>query len=368
MTNVLGGTVSRSAHREFGHALVDASPPRREPALCRACRRRCASGPAMATSSAPRRAGFSRRRHAAAARRLRPCEQLERRLYGLLFHPEVVHTEHGARSCANFAFNVCGCTRRLDDGLVHRGGRSARIRARGGGRARSCSGCRGGVDSTVAAMLVHTAIGDRLTCIFVDNGLLRHDEAAARCRAVPRRSCSCRSTVVDATDRSSTRSTASPTRNRSGRSSARRSSTSSSSESERAGAFRFPGPGHALSRRHRERLGGGSRRRHQEPSQRRRPARAHEVRAGGAAARSLQGRSAARSARRSGSSEEFVVAAAVPGPRPGGAHRSVRSRATGWTCCALADAIVSRRDAQGRLLSGSCGRRSRCCCRCRASA
>jgi GMP synthase (glutamine-hydrolysing) len=102
-------------------------------------------------------------------------EQRERRLYGLLFHPEVVHTQEGATLLKNFAFNVCGCTGDwtmasfIEESV-------SRIRADVGDR-KVVLGLSGGVDSTVAALLVHKAIGDRLTCIFVDNGLLRHNEA-----------------------------------------------------------------------------------------------------------------------------------------------------------------------------------------------
>src|SRR6185295_13525564 len=99
-----------------------------------------------------------------------------RRLYALLFHPEVVHTEAGAELLKNFAFGVCGCrgdwtmASFIDESI-------ARIRQTVGDGRVVC-GLSGGVDSTVAAVLIHRAIGDRLTCIFVDNGLLRTNEAA----------------------------------------------------------------------------------------------------------------------------------------------------------------------------------------------
>ncbi len=99
-----------------------------------------------------------------------------RRLYGLLFHPEVAHTDRGLEILRNFAFGVCGCTGDwtmasfIDEA-------TARIRAQVG-NGRVVCGLSGGVDSTVAAVIIHRAIGDRLTCIFVDNGVLRLDEAA----------------------------------------------------------------------------------------------------------------------------------------------------------------------------------------------
>ena len=100
----------------------------------------------------------------------------DRGLYALLFHPEVVHTDHGTELLKNFAFGVCGCTGDWTiSSFIEEA--TARIKAQVGAGKVVC-GLSGGVDSTVAAMLIHRAIGDRLTCIFVDNGLLRYDEAA----------------------------------------------------------------------------------------------------------------------------------------------------------------------------------------------
>jgi GMP synthase (glutamine-hydrolysing) len=103
-------------------------------------------------------------------------EAPERSLYALLFHPEVAHTEHGAEILRNFAFNVCGCTGDWTTAAFIEEATS-RIRAQVGTGKVVCA-LSGGVDSTVAAMLIHRAIGERLTCIFVDNGLLRYDEAS----------------------------------------------------------------------------------------------------------------------------------------------------------------------------------------------
>ena len=97
-----------------------------------------------------------------------------RRRYGVQFHPEVVHTPDGARLLANFVRHVCGCTAtwRMD---TYRAAKVAEIRAQVG-NGRVICGLSGGVDSAVAAVLIHEAIGDQLTCVFVDHGLLRAGE------------------------------------------------------------------------------------------------------------------------------------------------------------------------------------------------
>lgn len=100
---------------------------------------------------------------------------LPRRIYGLQFHPEVVHTPRGAELLRAFLFEVSGCAPDWTPGsFVDETVRAIRERV---GDARVVCGLSGGVDSSVAAMLVHKAIGAQQTCIFVDNGLLRKDEA-----------------------------------------------------------------------------------------------------------------------------------------------------------------------------------------------
>src|SRR5262249_53962579 len=102
-------------------------------------------------------------------------EDRERAVYGVQFHPEVAHTERGQDVLRAFLFEVCGCrptwtnTSIIEDGV-------AEGRAQVGG-ARVICGLSGGVDSAVAAALVHKAIGEQLTCVFVDTGLLRLGEA-----------------------------------------------------------------------------------------------------------------------------------------------------------------------------------------------
>ena len=99
-----------------------------------------------------------------------------RGLYGVQFHPEVVHTPHGQEVLKNFLYGVAGARPTwtpaavIEEQVEH-------IRAQVGNERVLC-GLSGGVDSAVAALLVHKAVGDQLTCVFVDHGLLRKDEAA----------------------------------------------------------------------------------------------------------------------------------------------------------------------------------------------
>jgi GMP synthase (glutamine-hydrolysing) len=103
-------------------------------------------------------------------------ESLERDIYGIQFHPEVVHTPYGQQVLSTFLGDVCGCERRWSAASVIED-QIERIRAQvGDGRA--ICGLSGGVDSSVAALLVHRAIGDKLTCVFVDHGLMRKNEGA----------------------------------------------------------------------------------------------------------------------------------------------------------------------------------------------
>src|SRR6202035_4263295 len=108
-------------------------------------------------------------------------ESLERGIYGIQFHPEVVHTPYGNQVLTNFLEDVCGCERTWSATSVIEE-QIERIRAQvGDGRA--ICGLSGGVDSSVAALLVHQAIGDRLTCVFVDHGLMRKNEGDQVVRA-----------------------------------------------------------------------------------------------------------------------------------------------------------------------------------------
>jgi len=174
MTDELGGEVRRSGQREFGHAQVrvtgNGSPPKLFSQVPSDLRVWASHGDDV--SAVP--PGFT----VAATSATTPIAAMEapdRQLYALLFHPEVAHTDHGLAILRNFAYGVCGCT---GDWTIASFIEEATERIRTQvGRGKVVCGLSGGVDSTVAAMLIHRAIGDRLTCIFVDNGLLRYDEA-----------------------------------------------------------------------------------------------------------------------------------------------------------------------------------------------
>jgi GMP synthase (glutamine-hydrolysing) len=102
-------------------------------------------------------------------------EHKTKRLYGLQFHPEVVHTPRGKEVVSNFVHGVCGCGRDWTmRNYVEQAIEQIRTQV---GREQVILGLSGGVDSSVAAALIHRAIGDRLTCIFVNNGVLRAREA-----------------------------------------------------------------------------------------------------------------------------------------------------------------------------------------------
>ncbi len=99
----------------------------------------------------------------------------QKRIYGVQFHPEVVHTPRGADMLASFLFDVAGLSPTWTPGVFTEEA-IASVRSRVGAEEHVVCGLSGGVDSSVAAILCHKAIGDRLTCIFVDNGLLRQGE------------------------------------------------------------------------------------------------------------------------------------------------------------------------------------------------
>ncbi|HEY5610677.1 MAG TPA: glutamine-hydrolyzing GMP synthase [Thermoanaerobaculia bacterium] len=102
-------------------------------------------------------------------------ENRERKCYGIQFHPEVTHTDHGRQMLRNFLFDICGCAGTWDLGDFRRR-KVEEIRQLVGTR-KAIAAVSGGVDSSVAALLVGEALGARLTAVFVDNGVLRKNEA-----------------------------------------------------------------------------------------------------------------------------------------------------------------------------------------------
>jgi len=167
----LGGTVSPSPSREFGYArlkvlepgspLMSGLPPELDVWMSHGDH----------VTSVP--AGF--RITAETDDALNAIEDLSRRIYGVQFHPEVAHTPLGAQILRNFLFEICGCKGDWSPNAVIEE-QIAAIGQQVGDDARVVCGLSGGVDSTVAAALVHRAIGERQTCLFVDNGLLREGE------------------------------------------------------------------------------------------------------------------------------------------------------------------------------------------------
>ncbi|NKD76680.1 glutamine-hydrolyzing GMP synthase [Haematospirillum sp. H1815] len=170
----LGGHVEGSDHREFGRAFV------RVQGNCRlfdgtwvpdAVEQVWMSHGDRVTALAP---GF----RAVASSEGAPFAAVaddERRFYGVQFHPEVVHTPHGAQLLKTFVRDICGCSGHWTMASF-RETEIARIRAQVG-TGRVICGLSGGVDSSVVAAIVHEAIGDQLTCVFVDHGLMRQGEA-----------------------------------------------------------------------------------------------------------------------------------------------------------------------------------------------
>jgi GMP synthase (glutamine-hydrolysing) len=170
MAHELGGKVDKAARREYGPATIDVKassplfhglPPKLDVWMSHGDHAEAIPPgfePIASTPNAPYAAIEDRRRH----------------FYAVQFHPEVVHTPRGKDVLRNFAYDVCGCAgawsmRAYAEIAVEQ------IRAQVKGGHVICA-LSGGVDSAVAALLVHRAIGDRLRCIFVDNGVLRAGE------------------------------------------------------------------------------------------------------------------------------------------------------------------------------------------------
>lgn len=169
---MLGGRVDRAAHREFGPAEIEVVAPRGPLAgfAKGACTKVWMSHGDRVEAMPP---GFDAiattpsSPFAAVAHRERP-------FFGLQFHPEVVHTVEGVKILRSFLFDACRVSGSWSMKSFAQEAERAIANQVGGGKV-ICA-LSGGVDSSVAALLIHRAIGDRLQCIFVDNGVLRHGE------------------------------------------------------------------------------------------------------------------------------------------------------------------------------------------------
>jgi GMP synthase (glutamine-hydrolysing) len=173
LTHILGGDVGRSGDREYGHATLaieDSSD------LFHGLGKEEARTVWMSHGDRIDRmpegfAVLARSKNSPVA----AMADAARRLFGVQFHPEVAHTPEGSRMLRNFLFRICGCQPSWDMASFVQETVSVLREKIGAGRV--ICGLSGGVDSSVTAVLLHRAIGDQLTCILVDNGLMRRDEA-----------------------------------------------------------------------------------------------------------------------------------------------------------------------------------------------
>jgi GMP synthase (glutamine-hydrolysing) len=172
LSHLLGGEVKRSGHREYGHAFF--TPASGGP-LFRGLPQRSRVWASHGDDIRKAPPGF----RVAGSTETNPIAAIEnpaRRIYGIMFHPEVVHSEEGTKVLANY-LDIVGCRRDWNArSFVEEA--TERVREQVGPSGRVICALSGGVDSSVAALIVQRAIGARLTCVFVDNGLLRKDEAA----------------------------------------------------------------------------------------------------------------------------------------------------------------------------------------------
>jgi GMP synthase (glutamine-hydrolysing) len=170
----LGGRVTLSDHQEFGRAFIDIIGECRlfDELWPKGAREQVWMSHGDKVDALPQ--GFRAVASSEGARFAAIADDI-RRFYGVVFHPEVVHTPQGGKLLRNFTHHVCGCSGDWTM-AAFRAQAIERIRAQVKGGRVVC-GLSGGVDSAVAAALLHEAIGDALTCIFVDTGLLRLGEA-----------------------------------------------------------------------------------------------------------------------------------------------------------------------------------------------
>ena len=171
MMHVLGGTVARADVREYGktEVLVD----KRDSKIFRGVSEKTVCWMSHFDSVFKVAPGFEITAHTADCP-VAAAENACAGLYAIQFHPEVLHTEEGTKMLSNFVLDVCGCAGdwRMDS-FVDESVRQIRDKVENG---RVLCALSGGVDSSVAAVLLSKAVGEQLTCVFVDHGLLRKNE------------------------------------------------------------------------------------------------------------------------------------------------------------------------------------------------
>ncbi|MDD5542501.1 MAG: glutamine-hydrolyzing GMP synthase [Acidobacteriia bacterium] len=169
MAHELKGEVGKSERREYGRATLEISS---SSPLFKNVQKRSTAWMSHGDHIALPPPGF--KTTAISGNIIAAAEHPDHHLYGVQFHPEVAHTEQGRKILENFAYGICGCHGTWTPGRFIEE-TIARVRERAGSAHVICA-LSGGVDSAVAATLVHRAVGDRLTCFFVNNGVLRKNE------------------------------------------------------------------------------------------------------------------------------------------------------------------------------------------------
>ena len=171
MSAQLGGSVENSEHKEYGHAMINLI------GSCELFKDITYDPIDVWMSHGDRVNGIPEGFEAIGASKNAPLAAIShesRRLYGIQFHPEVTHTEDGTKIISNFVHGICACANDWQPAnIIQQSIEDVREQV---GSDEVILGLSGGVDSSVVAALLHEAIGDQLTCIFVDNGLLRLDE------------------------------------------------------------------------------------------------------------------------------------------------------------------------------------------------
>ncbi len=174
MIDALGGTIQRARKREYGFARLEI--PSSEDTIFKDLENETQCWMSHGDSAEKLPEGFSVIASTENTRVAAVADQ-KRKFYGLQFHPEVEHTHKGFDMLKNFLFTVCRCEKNWTMDSFAKGAISQIKEAVG--ESRVIMGLSGGVDSSVAATLIHKAIGKNLYCIFVDNGLLRKNEKAS---------------------------------------------------------------------------------------------------------------------------------------------------------------------------------------------